>query len=128
MKYLLDTNIIIDHIRGKVPINKNVIKEGAAISIIVLSELYYGAHKSINPKKSFSVIENLLQSMDLQTENLSEEIVYEFGEIKASLERKGEKVEDFDLLIAATVKVSKLTLVTNNKKHFERIKGLKLYF
>ena len=49
-----------------------------------------------------------------------------FGEMKATLEKAGTIIDDADLFIAACAKVHGLTLVTNNIKHFKRIKGLKL--
>jgi predicted nucleic acid-binding protein len=47
-----------------------------------------------------------------------------FGEIKSNLERKGNIIEDMDILIAATALLHNLFLVTNNVKHFEKIKDL----
>lgn len=38
--------------------------------------------------------------------------------------KKGELIEDADLLIAATCIVNDLVLITNNRKHFSRIEGL----
>ena len=43
-----------------------------------------------------------------------------------SLDRKGEKIEDFDLLIAATALSLNYVLVTNNTKHYKRLEGLQL--
>lgn len=127
MKYLLDTDIIIDHIRGKKIIELDVLEDGAAISIITLGELIYGAYKSSDAKSSLSKLSQYLTSLGLQIENLDEQIISEFGKVKALLEKKGERLEDFDLLIASVAIVSNLTLVTRNIKHFERIKRLKLY-
>ena len=127
MKYLLDTNILIDHIRGKKEIDIDILKKGAGISIITLGELYYGSQKSSNPQKTLKLIRKLLHDLGLQVQILDEEMVFEFGKIKAELEIKGIRLEDFDLLIAATAKAGNLMLVTKNLKHFKRITGLKLY-
>ena len=127
MKYLLDTNILIDHIRGKREIKIDVLEEGSTISIITLAELYYGAAKSNDPKKTFTIIRKLLLDLELQVRTPDEETVFEFGKMKAELEVKGTRLEDFDLLIAATAKAENLMLVTKNLKHFKRITGLKLY-
>jgi len=126
VKYLLDTNILVDHIRGKEVINQVFTGDEAAISIITLAELTHGAYKSDNPKNSLSKVDYTIDKLNLQVENLSKDIVNTFGEIKANLEKKGQRLEDFDLLIAATAKVNNLTLVTRNIKHFKRIAGLKL--
>lgn len=127
MKYLLDTNILIDHIRGKREIKIDVLEEGCTVSIITLAELYYGAAKSNDPKKTFTIVRKLLLDLGLQVRTLDEETVFEFGKIKAELEVKGTRLEDFDLLIAATAKAENLILVTKNLRHFKRITGLKLY-
>ncbi len=124
--YILDTNIIVDHIRRKRVINIEFLKAGAAVSIITLAELLYGAEKSDNPTSSHELIDKTFSLLKLDIVNLNEQIVREFGNLKAYLEIKGQRLEDFDLLIGATAKVNGLTLVTRNLKHFKRIKDLKL--
>jgi tRNA(fMet)-specific endonuclease VapC len=49
-----------------------------------------------------------------------------FGNLKASLENTGLIIDDADIFIAACALVHGLTMVTNNTKHFKRIKELKL--
>ncbi|TVQ24991.1 MAG: type II toxin-antitoxin system VapC family toxin [Spirochaetaceae bacterium] len=46
--------------------------------------------------------------------------------IKADLKRSGTIIADMDLVIAAIALVHKLPLVTNNPRHFARIKGLEV--
>lgn len=55
-----------------------------------------------------------------------EEICEMFGKIKATLEKDGNIIDDADLFIAACAMSNDAVLVTNNEKHFKRIKGLKL--
>jgi predicted nucleic acid-binding protein len=50
-----------------------------------------------------------------------------FGRIRGQLRRDGNLVGDMDLLIASTAIAHDLTLVTRNRRHFERIPGLELY-
>jgi len=126
VKYLLDTDIIVDHIRKKQIISEEVLENGASISIITLGELVYGAYKSDNPQKSLITLKENLYILDLEIKNLNEVAVAEFGRIKADLEKKGSRLEDFDLLIAAIAKTLNLILVTRNLDHFKRIKDLKL--
>ena len=47
-----------------------------------------------------------------------------FGEQKASLERRGEIIEDMDLAIGAIALHLDATLATRNVKHFQRLYGL----
>jgi predicted nucleic acid-binding protein len=46
--------------------------------------------------------------------------------LSASLQKSGNPLDDFDLIIAATALAHNLILVTNNTSHFNRIEGLKL--
>ena len=47
-----------------------------------------------------------------------------YGEIKADLEHRGKLIDDFDIAIAAIAMSHKCGVLTNNLKHFQRIKGL----
>ena len=125
MKYLLDTNIIVDYLRGKTDLPESFIKEGSAISSITLAELYYGAYKSKNPHEGIKEISEILSDFDLNVIELQDGVKI-YGRIKASLESKGTKLDEMDLLIAATAMDKKLTLVTKNIKHFSRIPKLKI--
>ncbi len=127
MKYLLDTDVIINSIRGIEQVTDSVKKSSTFISSITLCKLVYGAHKSINTEKSLQQVKRFLRDISIEIINVDMDIAYTFGKIKADLERKGRRIEDFDLLIAATSIENKLTLVTNNKKHFSCIKQLKIY-
>lgn len=126
MKYLLDTNVIVDHLRGRKILDLALFAQGAAISAITLAELYHGAAKSNHPKESQDLFKEIIATAEMEVLPVGRDTAYEFGNMKAFLEKKGQKLEDFDLLIAACAKVAKLTLVTANIKHFERIPNLKI--
>ena len=49
-----------------------------------------------------------------------------FGRERGRLRSTGKMVADFDLLIGATALRHDLTLLTNNRRHFEIIEGLRL--
>lgn len=125
IRYLIDTDISVDHIRGRNYLPPEIILE-SAISIINLAELLYGAYKSQNPKKNLHSIDELL-GLGIEIKNINVEVVDFYAQLKADLERIGQRLDEFDLLIGACAKVNELTLVTRNFKHFKRIKGLKLY-
>ncbi|MFV1917167.1 MAG: type II toxin-antitoxin system VapC family toxin [Patescibacteria group bacterium] len=126
MKYLLDTDVVIDHIRGRKLLNESVLRKGALISLITLGELYYGSFKSEKGKKGVSIIRQDLNLLRIEVLSLTEGMIEKFAKIKADLVLKGKRLEDFDLLIAASALNFNLTLVTRNIKHFERIQGLKV--
>src|SRR4051794_25763500 len=127
MQYLLDTNICIFFLRGK--LNLDVIfkekgRENCYISEITVVELRYGAENSDNPAKSHEAVDAYLNGLS---------IIPIFGCIKryakekVRLRRIGKPMHDeFDLLIGVTAIEHKLTLVTDNLKDLERLDGIKI--
>ena len=94
------------------------------ISFITVSELYYGACKSQRVEQNLAVIRQLAERLNVVE---SDDAISEaFGRLKTSLEHAGKVIDDADIYIAACACVHGLTLVTNNTKHFRRIKGVKL--
>ncbi len=127
MKYLLDTNICVYWLKGNEHIEQKILSVGldnVALSFLNVSELYYGAYKSQRVDANLTLIRQLTDQLNVVE---SDEAISEmFGEMKATLEKAGTIIDDADLFIAACAKVHGLTLVTNNVKHFRRIKGLRL--
>jgi tRNA(fMet)-specific endonuclease VapC len=125
--YLLDTDIIIYSMKGHPLVRQKLTEQINAvmrISMITLNELYYGAYKSRQVSTNLAkikMLENAFEAIPVNYE--SAEI---FGLLKAQLESQGNRLDDFDLLIAATAMAHNLTLVSNNLKHFQRIDGLKI--
>jgi tRNA(fMet)-specific endonuclease VapC len=54
-------------------------------------------------------------------------IMETFAAVRAHLRRRGQIIPDFDMLLAATALHYNLVILTNNRKHFERIPELKLF-
>ena len=127
MKYLLDTSAVVNFLRGKQSINETVIKAGAAVSIITRAELAYGALKSNQPKRNLDLVNGFLEELEINTVNLSEGIVLTYARLKTKLEKQGRRLDEFDLLIAASALENNFTLVTDNAKHFSRIKDLRIF-
>lgn len=48
------------------------------------------------------------------------------GEIRAQLSASGAPIGPYDVLIAATARANRLTLVTHNLREFQRVVGVKL--
>ena len=127
MPYLIDTDIIINSIKGNTTVNQYIAKYAAipkAISIITFGELLYGAKKSRQKDKNTSVIYRLSEIFPIV--GVTRSTIETFTDIKLVLDKKGEAIEDFDLLIAATALSLNYTLVTNNTKHYKRIEGLQI--
>jgi predicted nucleic acid-binding protein len=123
--YVLDTNIIIDYIKGKNEVVNLVDNlEEPHITTTTLAELSYGVYKSKNPQKHLQELMILLNSLKLIGVGIPTS--FKFGEIKAHLKNLGKPSSDFDVLISSSCLVHDYILVTDNKKHFENIPGLKL--
>lgn len=126
--YFVDTSVIIDYLKGKKDTIQllNTLDGRITSSYICLAELYDGI---------FRVTNKNVREQELKTywEGFSEiytvdgEIAKKFGELRADLKQKGMVIEDIDLFIAATCIVHDEILVTENVKHFERIKELEIY-
>lgn len=126
MKYLIDTDVIINYLRAKDRLDKGILEDGAGISIITLGELIYGTYKSVSPKRSLEITLGFIKESNLWIVDLDQEVIFSFGQIKAELEKLGQRLEDFDILIATTAITKDLILMTKNIKHFQRIPHLKL--
>ena len=127
IKYCLDTDIIIDFIRGdKIIVNKikNILDSSINfITTITLCELFLGAYLSKNPEEEIKKIDILLENTVLAT--LDKKSSKTFGIKNKELVDTGKVTKVLDLMIASICISNNLTLVTRNKKHFENILGLK---
>lgn len=100
-------------------------KEGISIPQPVLAELRYGIERLPASRRK----ERLRARLQLICEEIlraawTDEVSHRFGEVKADLERKGERIEDLDAAIAAHALALGATLVTSNTDHFVRVRGL----
>ncbi len=127
ISYLVDTDWVIDHFNN-VERTTQKLKElrpaGIALSVISLAELYEGVYYSKDPTRSQKILEIFLR--DFPVLGIDEEICKVFGKERGRLRKRGKTVSDFDLLIASTCFYYNLTLLTNNQKHFEMVKGLNI--
>jgi len=123
--YLLDADVIIYSLKGHAVVQANLrahLNDPLKICTVTLMELYYGAYKSREVTSNLAKIRTLESSLDILP--VGAESVEVFGLLKASLEKAGSPLDDFDLIIASCALAHNLVLVTNNAKHFKRIAGL----
>lgn len=126
MKYLLDTDVVANQLRGKTRIKENIVENGAAISIITFGELLYGAEKSANSSKSLGIINDFIADLQIDILGLNQDIMRIYAKTKTSLEATGRRLDEFDLLIGATASFHSLVIATLNLRHFKRIPGLQI--
>jgi tRNA(fMet)-specific endonuclease VapC len=125
LRYLVDTDWVIDHlnqIERVVNRLRELRPQGLALSIASLAELYEGVHYSRDPEQSQQALDAFLE--DVTVLGIDEEICKIFGRERGRLRRQGQLIGDLDLLIAATCVHYGLILLTNNRRHFDRIEGL----
>ena len=121
---LLDTDTCIGLLKGDdaVVASWRACMEQCALPSMVVGELYYGAFKSSIRDKE---LERVDRFVDIFPEvKLSKRSMRRFGEIKASLERKGVRLADADIIIGSIAIEEGLALVTGNVRHYNRIEGL----
>ncbi len=58
--------------------------------------------------------------------SIRKDTVEKAAEIYVYLKKEGNLIEDADILMASTAIVEDLVLITNNIKHFKRVKGLRI--
>jgi len=119
---VIDTGIFIEHLRAKDKYKTTLYKlpqdAELHISSISLYELYMGA---TTPEKENDI---KLLTGDLSILPLNDIVAIEAAKIYHRLRTTNKMIEFRDIFIAATCIVNDLPLVTLNKKHFNRIKGL----
>lgn len=125
--YLVDTDWAIHYLNDHPAISARLDElktEGLALSVISLAELYEGIYYSTDPVGNEQDLQDFLGGvsilgLDLETAQL-------FGRERGRLRAARMIVGDFDLLIGATALRHNLTLLSNNRRHFERIQGLRI--
>lgn len=128
MTYLFDTSVIIDFLRKKKSLYDFIAShtdDEIIVSSICVFELYSGIGRnspSTRDEKT-DLLKNLLESFSkiISFDASQAEIA---GMLESRLDSKGITIGDIDILIAACAISEGATLVTNNVKHFNRIKEL----
>lgn len=125
MSYLVDTDVIVEHLRGRTYATQWLdqhSEDNLAISVIALGELYRGAYLQADPEVHLASMLPTLARFRVVT--LTVAIMHTYARHYVALRRQGQLVHDWDLLIAATALTLDFTLATRNIRHFGRIPGL----
>jgi tRNA(fMet)-specific endonuclease VapC len=126
-QYLVDTDWVIHYLNGRDDIVNRVRAlrpDGLGLSVIALAELYEGVYYSRDPEKDEQGLHDFLRGVSVL--GIDEETAKIFGRERGRLRADGLLIGDADLLIAATALQYNLTLLSNNRRHFERIDGLRI--
>jgi len=127
LKYIIDSDILIYFLKNH-PKVVNKFAEAEAddigITIITYAELLFGAYNSLKIKKNLSKIKSFLETMTIV--DFDKPAADIFARLKSDLRKEGKIISDMDLIIASICIANQLTLITNNSKHFKRIRELKI--
>lgn len=128
MRWLLDTNVCIEILRGRHAGLKQRLmqKQWRDLSIcsVVWAELHCGARLANNPKQEQAKLQAAFGSWSsLPFDDRAAEA---YGAIRALLQRSGQIIGGNDLMIAAIALSNDLTLVTHNVREFSRVPGLSI--
>ena len=125
MRYLLDSNAIIDIFRGHEKVtNKYQLASIKRSEIAICSIVYYEVVRGFKRSEATKKLETFLSYF----ENW-EILPLDMNSIEKAIEiyiklPNGVTIEDNDIYIAAIAMVNDCTLVTANERHFNRINGL----
>ena len=125
-KYLLDTNICIHFLGHEYNIKEKIQKAGlenCLVSEITIAELKFGAENSQNKEKNKKTIDDFIKKFSIIPIYNSLDI---YAKEKARLRKKGQPLDDFDLLIGATAISNDFILVTRNVSDFDRMDGIEI--
>lgn len=123
---VLDSDTCIGVLRGRKEVLERRATEVDEVTTtwVTASELFYGAAKSAKPDANAALVVRFLNTLPVLAPDLATARL--FGQVKARLATAGQIVADADLFIAAVTLSRGATLVTGNRKHYERIPGLVL--
>jgi tRNA(fMet)-specific endonuclease VapC len=123
---MLDTNLCIRVLRDRpagLRPRFNAEAPHLSISTVTLAELFYGAEKSNRPEEGRRQVEGFAARLEVLP--FDAPAAAHYGDIRADLERKGQVIGAYDLMIAGHARSQGLTVVTGNLREFTRVDGLR---
>ena len=122
--FMLDTDISSYIIRRRPAILVETFEKHAetlSVSVMTAAELRFGAEKAGRTKLT-ELVEAYLDRLAIL--DWTDEVSGHYARIRSELERSGKPIGNMDLLIASHAVSLRMTLVTNNLKHFSNVPGL----
>lgn len=126
LRYMLDTDSVSYALRGEGHVGKAILNHRPSelcVSAISVGELRYGAHRRAS-QRLHRIIDAFTTNLDVVGFDAEAADVY--GRLASTLAGRGSPIGQLDALIAAHAMSLGLTLVSNNRKHFARVRGLKV--
>jgi tRNA(fMet)-specific endonuclease VapC len=120
---IADTDVLIDYLagRGEADAVEQLLRRGAIMTTVISRfELLSGARTA----RQLARLVQLLEA--IPSLGLDDAAADSASDIRRSLERSGHPIGMADSLIAGIVTINGGTLLTRNRRHFERVPGLRL--
>lgn len=125
---LIDTDILSMFLRGDRKVRSKVEKyllEYSTLNISILT--YYEILSGLKYKNANKQLESFLElCSDILIIPLTKESADNSADIFSNLKSSGKIIDDIDILIAGICSENEYVLVTNNTKHFSRIKNIEI--
>lgn len=130
MIYLLDTNAVSALMKGSVAVVERLAATkpaDVAVPQPVLAEIAFGIERLPRSRRRAALQARFdLLCTELSRAEWSDAVSQIYGRVKATLERRGTRIEDFDAAIAAHALALDATLVTANLDHMTRVPALRI--
>lgn len=127
LKFMLDSNSCIYIIKNRPVSVREAFKRHygqMCISTVTSMELIYGAEKSSNAERNLAEIEGFIARLDVLA--YDQNAAAHTGQLRAELARAGTPIGPYDQMIAGHARSQGLVLVTNNRREFDRVPGLRI--
>jgi len=124
VSYLLDTDTVSYALRGAEGVAERILEHTPselAISAITLSELTFGAQRR-KSRRLLRLIEGFVH--DVAVLPYDEAAAHAYGKLATQLMERGTPIGTNDAMIAAHAIAAERTLVSNNLRHFRKVRGL----
>lgn len=127
LKFMLDTNICIFTIKNRPQEVRETFLQHhnkMCISTVTLMELIYGAEKSSNPSRNLADVEGFAARLEVL--KYDQDAAAHTGQLRAELASIGKQIGPYDQMIAGHARSLGLIVVTNNRREFDRVPGLRV--
>jgi tRNA(fMet)-specific endonuclease VapC len=119
-----DSDVLIDFLRGHGKGAEHVARELETRALATTSVTAFEVRSGAHSPKHRKAVDSLLEAMTILPFGTEEATIA--AEIRKDLERGGRPIGMADYMIAAICIANEGTLLTRNRKHFERVEALAL--
>jgi tRNA(fMet)-specific endonuclease VapC len=128
VKYVLDANAVSALMKAEgrfVERLRSTTRADISIPQPVIAEIAYGIERLPKSRRRDALTGRFdLVRAELSRAPWTDMVSERFGFVKAELERRGDRIEDFDVAVAAHALAEGAVLVTANLDHMARVPGL----